>query len=201
MFDSIADAESSDTHPGDLYHVGRVVLNNDPNKQQRVKVVIPGYLVDSNYSNLPWVGPIAHSDFGNTSAFGSVRVPVVGSLLILKFQGGDRSKGLYVGYACTAAMGNAMPPELSTNYPNRYGYWDPKGNVAYTDMTTGESEFKHNSGAIVHFTAAGLINITGNITIAGNVTISGDLIAGSVTTAAGIGLAPHHHSGTGPALP
>ena len=93
-----------------------------------------------------------------------------------------------------------MPSELSTNYPNRYGYWDPIGNMAYSDLTTGESEFRHNSGTIVHFTASGDINITGNVNITG--TLTSDV----VRTTAGIGLAAHHHDEhdgppTSPAVP
>ena len=96
MFDSLATTENSDSNAADAYHVGRVVFNDDPARQQRVKVTIPGYLTDLDPTNLPWVGPIAQSDFGNTATHGSVRVPVLGALLILKFQGGDRNKGLYV---------------------------------------------------------------------------------------------------------
>ena len=189
MFDSMASTEHDSNKSEDSFHVGKVVFNNDPARQQRVKVTVPGYFEDSNPDNLPWVGPVAQSDFGMTATHGSVKVPVLGSLILVKFQGGDKNKGLYEGYLVTAGNGAAMPAELSTNYPHRYGYWDPKGNKAFTDMQTGQSKFIHNSGTTVTFEADGMINIVGNVTIVGA------LVATSVTTAAGIDLAGHHHIG------
>jgi phage gp45-like len=177
MFDSLAETEDRKNHPDDSYHVGTVVANDDrPAFQQRIKVTIPGYLTDTNPSNLPWVGPKAQSKFGNTDAFGTVSIPVIGSRVIVTFQGGDMNHGLYEGFVTTSAMGHAMPAQLKTNYPNRYGYWDPKGNIAFTDLTTGEMQLIHSSGTTLDIATDGTVTGTFvkdlNASIAGTATTS-----------------------------
>lgn len=178
MFDPLSSQDHEHLADGDTYHVGTVIFNDDPNRQQRIKATVPGFLTDTSADNLPWIGPVAQSPFGNTVGFGTVRVPVIGSLVIIKFQGGDKNHGVYEGYACTMAMGQAMPVELSTNYPNRYGYWDPKGNIAFTDLTTGEMQIRHYTGTKIDIDTNG--NVIGTFvkdvtaTIAGNGSITVD---------------------------
>lgn len=193
MFDSLANSESNNKDGSSVsYHVGLVVFNEDPDRQQRIKVTVPGFLEDPNPDNLPWVGPISHSAFGNTREFGSVRVPVLGSLVIVEFQNGDMNHGLYDGFVSTRDLGAAMHPDLATNYPHRYGFWDPKGNVSFTDLLTGESQFRHNSGTTINIAPNGRVTgtfvenivatVSGNVdaVVNGHVTasIGGNLTAG-----------------------
>lgn len=176
MFDSLANSESNNKDGSSVsYHVGLVVFNEDPDRQQRIKVTVPGFLEDPKPDNLPWVGPISHSAFGNTREFGSVRVPVLGSLVIVEFQNGDMNHGLYDGFVSTRDLGAAMHPDLATNYPHRYGFWDPKGNVSFTDLLTGESQFRHNSGTTINIAPNG--RVTGTFVENVDATVSGNLTA------------------------
>lgn len=157
MFDSIAAIDMNNLPPH--YRMAVVVFNNDPDKQQRIKVFIPNVL-EGPADQLPWVGPIAQSPFGITRSFGTVNVPVLDSIVIVHFQGGDLNSGLYLGNAVTKTLGENMPVELSTNYPSRYGSFDPKGNKKYTDLVTGVVEYIHNTGTRVKFLANGDLDVT-----------------------------------------
>lgn len=192
MFDAISSTTENENPIEHALLVGRVVFNNDPARQQRVKVVIANYL-SGDPDTLPWIGPSLNSPFGVTRTHGTVNVPVVGSLVLVKFQGGDLNNGIYSGCISTSDLGAAMPSELSTNYPNRYGFFDPKGNKFYQDLTSGVTEFLHNSGTRIKFDANGDLiatvvgnlnaNVTGNTTasIGGSITAT---VAGSVTCTA-----------------
>lgn len=200
MFDSIGNLNTDSNTLDKALLVGRVVFNNDPDKQQRIKVLIPNHL-EGDPSSLPWIGPRLHSPFGASRSFGSVNVPIIDSLVIVEFQGGDLNKGIYDGCISSASLAAAMPPELSTNYPNRYGFFDPKGNKFYQDLSSGVTEFIHNSGTKIRFDPNGDLtgtvvgnlnaNVTGNVTasVGGNVsaTVSGSVnasVAGTVTGSA-----------------
>ena len=193
MFDAIGNLNNDNNPLEHALLVGRVVFNNDPAKQQRIKVVIPNHL-EGDPDTLPWIGPRLHSPFGASRTFGSVNVPIIDSLVIVEFQGGDLNKGIYNGCVSSASLAAAMPTELATNYPNRYGFFDPKGNKFYQDLQSGVTEFIHNSGTKVRFDQNGDLtgtvvgnlnaNVTGNVaaTVGGSVTAS---VAGSVTAVVG----------------
>ena len=181
MFDSIGNT-SNDPHPLDeAYLIGTVIDNVDPDRQQRVKATVPSHL-EGAASELPWIGPFKASEFGMSNTHGSVNVPIIGSLIIIRFQAGDLNKGVWLGCISSKALGAAMPIELATNYPNRYGFFDPKGNKQYTDLVSGETEYVHNSGTRVKFDANGDLNATvvGNLNgvVSGNTNLT---VAGAVT--------------------
>ena len=211
MFDSLASSEDGE-QSSEAYRIGIVVFNSDPARQQRVKVVVPGFLEDDNAENLPWVGPIRGSEFGlgvdpaSGLTFGDVKVPKLGSALAIKFQGGDPKKGLYVGSASPVAVAAGMPSQLSTNYPHRVGSWDTLGTVIYRDTATGLVGILHKSGTVLEIAPNGNIsvtcvgtvtgvatqwNVTGNMSVTGNVSITGTLdttgavSGGSTITAVG----------------
>lgn len=189
MFDSIGSLETNNNPIEHALLVGRVIFNNDPDKQQRIKVLIPNHL-EGDPDSLPWIGPRLHSPFGASRSFGSVNVPIIDSLVIVEFQGGDLNKGIYDGCISSASLAAAMPPELATNYPNRYGFFDPKGNKFYQDLASGVTEFIHNSGTRIRFDPNGDLtgtvvgnlnaNVSGNVsaTVGGNVTAT---VEGTVT--------------------
>ena len=186
MFDSLANSESGAIPLEDAYHIGKVVHNNDPQMLQRIKATVPGFLDDQDTESLPWIGPVHPSEFGMNEHYGVVRVPLVGSLVVVKFQGGDVHHGMYVGYVPTSQFSKNMPEALKTNYPNRVGYIDPMGTVVYTDVTTGEITINHFAGSIVTFEPSGkLIKIISNLDITGNIHLVGNLTQEGNTTQTG----------------
>lgn len=142
MFNNLNQFESPDyTIP----FLAKVVDNKDPKKLQRVKVEIKG-LMTGAISDLPWCFPAQHSLFGMTDSAYSVGVPVVGSTVMVEFQGGDIHYGCVS--SCLHTSLSAVAGELATNYPNRRGWLDPANNLFYVDITSGQVRvhFLHKSG-------------------------------------------------------
>ena len=158
-----------------------VVNNVDPLKLQRIRVRIP-ILHDGVPDNLlPWCAPSKVSPLGQGGGAGSCAVPVQNSLVRVTFKDGDPHQPEYTGTLVTPTTVN---PLFSTNYPNRYGLVDPKGNHLYVDMTSGDIEVLHFSGTKVHINPDGsaTIHFAGNVTSdapnwnhTGPVTINGTL--------------------------
>lgn len=134
-----------------------VVDNNDPTRKQRIRVTVPGLLEAADVKELPWVLPKAQSPFGVGDDYGVVQIPRIGSRVYVHFQGGDLSFGQYVSDALTSR--SALPADFLTHYPNRFGYYSPKGDILYTDLQTRDTVFKHSSGSAVHFASDGSVTM------------------------------------------
>lgn len=158
-----------------LYHLGMVVENNDPLKMQRIKVTVPNRM-EGPVADLDWVGPIAQSPFGVGPNFGSMFVPAIGSVVLVYFQDDNIKYGLYAGSAISVK--HTPHNELLTNYPKRYGFSDPAGNLFYTDYTDGQVKLhiKHKSGTQITVDNAGnvTLNVVGNTSLStqGNTSIA-----------------------------
>lgn len=124
--------------------VGVVVDNNDPTKMQRVRVAIPGKLEGADVEALPWIAAKHTSSFGVGDNYGVLRIPRIGSRVYVQFDGDDLSHG---SYDCDVVRESlTFPPELLDNYPNRYGFVNPLGDVFYVDLTSGDAFFRRASG-------------------------------------------------------
>lgn len=129
-----------------LIFKGVVVANNDPLKLERVKIKIPGLYDDQDQSLYPWCISFKRMTFGNGSGFGEFGVPSLGAVVGVFLQQGDPHYPVYMGSPLQVGMTLA---EAAVNYPNRYGFKDPAGNLFYVDMTSGDVKFAHNSGTEV----------------------------------------------------
>lgn len=145
MFNSLNQQEPSD-YTG--LFIGKVVDNKDPRMLQRVKVEIPN-LTTGAPDSLPWCFPAQHSLFGMTESAYSVGVPVIGSYVVVEFQGGDLNYGCVS--SCLHTAKTSVSGELATNYPNRRGWLDPAGNLFFIDITGGQvvAKFLHKSGTSI----------------------------------------------------
>jgi hypothetical protein len=134
MFNNI----SQEHEPKDYKrYIGVVIENNDPKRCQRIKVNIPNRM-DGPVENLDWIAPIQSSPFGIARFWGTMRVPALGSTVVVHFQDNNIKYGLYEG---SAVHQNFQPHvELLINYPRRYGFVDPAGNYAYIDYTPDQVE-------------------------------------------------------------
>jgi len=144
-FNTTASLPHSNDAVKDRKFQARVVDNEDPLMKQRIKVEIPN-LMEGPPDMLPWVGPLVQSKFGMTEEAVSVAVPVVGSVLEVEFQDGDLAYGVCTGSLHTELSASLGPLEI--NYPRRRGWYDPKQNWSYIDITDGQVEFQlhHYSG-------------------------------------------------------
>jgi len=188
-FDSVSQQEAPNYG---LPILGKVVDNNDPLKQQRVRVSIPG-LLEGEVADLPWVAPKINSPFGVGVGFGTVGVPAIGSFAVVYFQDESIYYGLLDGFMQTAEC--TIDPAFATNYPNRYGFKDPIGNKFVVDMTPSAKtvQFFHasgnfsfqvdNDGSIVGTTSqSATLTANGGYTVNANTTINGTLHVTQATT-------------------
>lgn len=124
---------------------GYVVDNNDPEKRQRVRVVIPGTLEAQSVEDLPWLAPINHVPGGCGDNYGSVSVPRLGSRVRVIVQDEDYANAVYDGDFASANF--IMPGELAENYPNRLGWITPFNDLIYLDVVSGEFLVRRASGS------------------------------------------------------
>lgn len=111
MLISVAETSES-TSNLDRPYIGKVVDNNDPLKQGRVKCTIEGLITDGE--NAPWLIRQASSFLGGSTESGQFAVPEVGAELVVEFPYNDIYAGVYTG----VYNGSSTTPSSSTpEYP------------------------------------------------------------------------------------
>ena len=142
--------------------MGIVVDNEDPEFLQRVRIRVPVVYDGVKDETLPWALPMYSSIQGNTKTVGAYSVPVIDSLLYVKFQDGDTHFPVYGQIAVTP---ETVKDESRINYPHRYGMSDNKGNKLYVDTKEGDMRIDHHSGTSIHILPDGSVNmkVVGNI--------------------------------------
>jgi hypothetical protein len=164
---------------------GTVIANDDSQETEfknteKIKVQIPGLYDSDDPAQLPWCVPLKDRIFGSKSGQGTFGVPSIGSIVAVILQQGDPHNPAYIG---SILLEGATIAEFLVNYPNRYGFKDPAGNIFYIDTTSGQVtvHFQHKSGTTIHIDDAGNVTqtIVGNLTqhVEGNVdqTVDGSL--------------------------
>lgn len=141
----------------DRYLVAIVRDNNDPDKLQRIRVEIPGLLEGTDLTTLPWMFPKHCSPYGVGNDYGVVRIPRVGSKVVVTLQDGDPQFGVYESDLVTAD--NTLPVEFQTNYPDRVGFYTPAGDLCYVDVGTKELLYRRASGTALRIDADGNVEI------------------------------------------
>lgn len=117
---------------------GVVVENDDPEGLDRVKASVPGLFDEGE---LPWIGCVKASPFGQGPGFGVYGVPEKGSAIEIQLQEGSASHPISYGYLTDRSTVN---PEFAG--PMVWGYKDPSGNKLRVDRAAGTYEFTHQSG-------------------------------------------------------
>lgn len=163
--------------------VGKVVDNNDPEKLHRVRIQCKEIYGDTATEDLPWAIPNLDVMIGNTAACGFFGVPINDSLVYFTLQEGDPQFPMYTG---GPVVPTTLKTLMDTNYPNRYGFVDNKGNHFYVDRQTDDVEFHHMSGTQIHITPTGSVQVeiveNDTIHVVGDVTLDVD---GNVTATVG----------------
>jgi hypothetical protein len=131
-----------------VYFIGKVVVNDDPKKMERVKVSIPD-IFEGDPTNFPWVSPKKAGWFPNTADFGVFGlVPPIGTEINVFFQRGNPLYPMYDGYPHQL---DERVNDFVTNYLKRYGWKDPQGNLFFIDTTDDvdpQVKFQHVSGFV-----------------------------------------------------
>lgn len=138
---------------------GTVVDNADPEKNERIRVTIPG-LFEGDTESLPWCIPEKNSPFGMGPGYGVFGVPKIGSTVTVELQNGDANYPMYRGGLLKEG---SVPTEFDGN-PDIWGFKDPAGNKLVINLAEGTAEFRHKSGT------GFIIEDNGNV----NTTIVGD---------------------------
>lgn len=197
--------EETKGYEGQLF-VGTVTDAVDPTGQGRFQVRIPGLLEEGE---LPWIGFIRHSNFGIGPSWGSYGRPWPGSQAIIEFQNGDVNFGVCIGFL---VKGNEAPAPFAN--PNTWGYMDPLGNYASTELDTGLQTVHHasgtrhtidNQGNTVATVAGNLTaNVQGDVMLrAPNINVRGNFhhAGGSFVIDDDLDLIKHRHIADGPTSP
>ena len=79
----------------DKEYLGTVVFNEDPMFSGRCKVNVFGLFEDLDINSIPWFQPQTSTVFSSSTGFGSLSVPKIGTIVRVKFHGGDVYSGEY----------------------------------------------------------------------------------------------------------
>jgi hypothetical protein len=143
------------------WYTGKVVDNNDPDKQGKCRIRVYGIFGDEvPDEDLPWALP----DFSFVgSLVGSFIVPPIDALVKVYFDHGD----VYLPHYCTkAVVSNSQPTQKDINYPNNMIIYETDDGDYFTiNRITKETTFNHNSGTKVLFKQNGDVEIVSNANI------------------------------------
>lgn len=161
---------------------GTVVSNQDPQKQQRVRMRVPQLHRNVSDEDLPWVrmtnnGPQANAGAG----VGTVNVPPVGAKMNFSLPDNDPHNPRISGSPTTddANKGNPLL-EDGMDYPGTYGAQDHAGNLKAVNTEKNSIQKSHKSGTTDHIDGDG----NRSIYSAGTLTLSaakGIVIAAGTT--------------------
>ena len=130
----------------DGFYRGKVLDNDDPKKQGRIKVQIyPAFCDISNAEYLPWATPASPLVSGAGNGYGCLNIPEVGTFVFCFFEAGDPYQPVYFAEAQTATYG--VPDVIkNTHYPNTRGFRTKSGVEIYIDDEEKVVRVNHPSG-------------------------------------------------------
>jgi len=156
-------------HPLRRLWVGVVVDVQDPQRLGRVRVRVPGLL--DGLDEYPWAHPLHPPGLGGDGQSGWFSVPELQSQVLVVFPYEDIYVPFYIG---TPQFTSTHQTLFDTNYPERYGWTDGKGNHWYVDKATGEYRFVHQSGTQISVDSAGSVVVSAPGPV--QVTVNGDVV-------------------------
>lgn len=152
MFDTANSALKMREGYGNVYIMGKVILNKDPTNKGLLQVHAPG-LYEPGQGEVPWVGVMKKSPFGISKTWGVYGSPWPGSDVALELQDGNPNYGLYHDVQRYAA------PEEFGKSGKVWGFKDPKGNWFRCDLETGTVDFVTASGVEFHVSESGALRV------------------------------------------
>lgn len=140
--------------PEDMSYLGCVEDNNDPDKIGRLKVRIEPYS-EMSTEDLPWAYPMLGSH-GNSSEYGGLNVPEIGSQVRVSFPSKDLTAPYYSGAELNKLNKTTF---FDDDYPNTYGYKDSIGNFVRVNKEKGTAQFQHTSTTNMQVSPDGSIKV------------------------------------------
>lgn len=135
-----------------------VVITEDPNKQQRVRIRIPQLHRGIPDDQLPWALPYREGTANADGGMGTVHVPPSGTMVYVSFEDEDPHFPQYSNSPTTLDVqeDNEL---VNENYPHTYGAVDQAGNRWAVNTQTGNVDFTHKSGAQIKILDDGTVQI------------------------------------------
>lgn len=166
------------TNIANAEYAGSVVSNQDPKKQQRVRIRVPQLHRGIPDDKLPWVRPSNNGGQANAGVgVGTVNVPPVGAKMNFSLPDNDPHNPRMAGSPTTDDV-NKDNELLNEDYPGTYGVIDHAGNKKAVNTEKNTITDTHKSGSTTHTDGDGNVSIYA----AGTLTLSaakGVVIAGT----------------------
>ena len=141
--------------PTAMSYLGLVEDNNDPEKLGRLRIRIAPYS-ELATEDLPWAYPKLGTH-GNSSEYGGLNVPELGSQVRVDFPSRDLYSPYYSGAELNAVNRTTFFDE---DYPNTYGYKDSVGNFVRINKERGTAQFQHYTSTNAQVSPDGSIRVS-----------------------------------------
>ncbi len=159
MFDNLNEALKLREGYGMTYVMGKVTSNKDDDSaksgsginKDRILVAAPG-LYNPDEGEIPWVGSLKKSPFGQGKNWGVYGSPYPGSDVALELQDGNAS------YAMYHSIQRYPSPEEFSKPGLEWGFKDPRGNILHVDLETDEVYFKTRAGVVLTISPEGKVS-------------------------------------------
>lgn len=200
MFDNLNEALKLREGYGMTYVMGKVTSNKDDDSaksgsginKDRILVSAPG-LYDPDQGEIPWVGSLKKSPFGQGKNWGVYGSPYPGSDVALELQDGNASYAMYHSIQRYPSPSEFSKPGLE------WGLKDPIGNLVRFDLETKEVEISTKAGVVVKISGDGELTITtkGDTTLnAPTLNINADIVHTGTIRSNGVNVGSDHtHNG------
>lgn len=141
--------------PASMSFLGCVEDNNDPEKIGRIKVRI-SIFSELPTEDLPWAYPMLGSH-GNSSDYGGLNVPEIGSQVRISFPSRDLTAPYYSGAELNQVNRTTF---FDDDYPHTYGYKDSIGNFVKVNKERGTIHLQHTSTTNMQVAYDGSIKVS-----------------------------------------
>lgn len=140
--------QTQDDYSG-VYFLGKVISNKDPLNLDRIKATVPG-LYDDSTGELPWIGPIKSSPFGQGAGWGVHGSPAVGSDVVIRLQNGDTHHPVY----------QHIKTKADSEFPSgtTWGFRDSFGNK-FRCISDGFTEIVLKAGVSITVSPDGVLSL------------------------------------------
>lgn len=142
------------TDPASMSYLGCVEDNNDPEKVGRIRVRI-ALFSELATEDLPWAYPLLGTH-GNSSEYGGLNVPEVGSQVRITFPSKDLTAPYYSGAELNKVNRTTF---FDDDYPHTYGYKDSIGNFIKINKERGTIHLQHTSSTNMQVAVDGSIKV------------------------------------------
>lgn len=162
----------------DTIYMGEVVDNKDPNKQGRLRVMVPELYQGLPKESLPWAQP--NMAFGGGKDYGIFFVPTIGSKVYISFY---KDHPWYPIWTGVHWFKGEIPKEAKKGYPGNYVIKTPSGHVIelsdagpyiriadpngnFITLNTKDNTLNISTAMDIRLTAGGNVDITSQSGIA-----------------------------------